>query len=268
MPSSDRRRILLERVQTQGYLSVKGLASELCVDGSTIRRDLAHLERAGLIKRTRGGLLPADPTEAIDVPYSVRRVEHEPVKKALAKAAADLVSDGQSVIIDSGSTMYHIASALQARRNLTVITNDLMVGVRSAGHPSNRLHVTGGFLVDTVYTLVGPDAVGSLTRLHADWAFIGTEAVHPHVGITNINVIEVPVKQAMLAAADRTVVVADHSKFGRRALATVCSLSEITTLLTDDGLPAGDRSAYGSRLRCVPVPSAGDDAELTPASNP
>ncbi|XVQ09623.1 DeoR/GlpR family DNA-binding transcription regulator [Spirillospora sp. CA-255316] len=253
MPSSDRRRILLERVQAEGYVSVKGLAQELCVDGSTIRRDLAHLERAGLIKRTRGGLLPADPAAAIDVPYNVRRLEHEPAKKALAKVAADLVDDGQSVIIDSGSTMYHVASGLRARNNLTVITNDLMVGVRSARHPTNHLHVTGGFLVDTVYTLVGPDAVNGLARLHADWAFIGAEAVHPRAGITNINVIEVSVKQAMIAAADRVVVVADSSKFGRRALASVCPLTDITMILTDDALPADARDAYGSRLRCVPV---------------
>jgi DeoR/GlpR family transcriptional regulator of sugar metabolism len=200
--------------------------------------------------------LPADPAAAVDLPYNVRRVEHTPIKTALAEAAADLVRDGQSVIIDSGSTMYQVASALRARRNLTVITNDLMVGVRSAGHPTNRLHVTGGFLLDTVYTLVGPDAVDSLVKLHCDWAFIGAEAVHPVGGITNINVIEVPVKQAMIAGADRSVVVADSSKFGRRALARICSLAEISVILTDNELPQGDRDAYGPTLRCVPMPAA------------
>lgn len=251
MSSTDRRRILLERVQVQGYVSVKGLASELCVDGSTVRRDLAYLERAGLIKRTRGGLLAADPADAVDVPYNVRRVEHASEKSLLAEAAADLISDGQSVIVDSGSTMYQVASALRTRRNLTVITNDLMVGVRSAGHPSNRLHMTGGVLVDTVYTLVGPDTVESLEKLHCDWALIGAEAVHPTAGITNINVIEASVKKAMIAAADQAVLVADSSKFGRRALASVCRLEELSLLLTDDGLAEADRAAYGPGLRCV-----------------
>jgi len=255
MSSTDRRRVLLERVQAEGYVSVKGLARELCVDSSTIRRDLAHLERAGLIKRTRGGLLPASPAEAIDVPYNVRRVERVSVKKALAQAAAELVDDGQCVIVDSGSTMYQVACALWGKRNLTVVTNDLMVGVRTAGHPTNRLHVTGGFLVDTVYTLVGPLAVDSLTRLHVDWAFIGAEAVHPQAGITNINLIEVPVKQAMIAAADRAVLVADSSKFGHRALAHVCQLSELAMILTDDELAAGERSSYGAGLRCIPASS-------------
>ncbi|QWF83521.1 DeoR/GlpR family DNA-binding transcription regulator [Amycolatopsis sp. CA-230715] len=253
MSSTDRRRILLERARTHGYLGVRGLARELNVDGSTIRRDLAHLERAGLVRRTRGGVLPADPADAVDLPYSVRRVENAPAKKALGQAAADLVSDGQSVIVDSGSTMYHLASALRARQGLTVITNDLMVGVRSAGHPTNRLHVTGGFLVDTVYTLVGPDTGAALTALHADWAFIGAEAIHPAAGVTNINVIEVPVKQAMIAAADRAVLVADSSKFGRRALAPVCPLAEFDTILTDDALPAEHRDAYGPALRTVQV---------------
>jgi DeoR/GlpR family transcriptional regulator of sugar metabolism len=242
---------VLERVRARGYAGAGELAREFCVDGSTVRRDLAQLERAGLVRRTRGGVLPADPAEAVDTPYDVRRNQRSAQKRALGEAAAELVEDGQSVIIDNGSTMYQVASALRQRQNLTVVTNDLMVALCLSEHPTHQLHMTGGVMLDTVYTLVGPGAVASLRGLHADWAFLGAEGVHPRAGITNVNVVEIAVKQAMIEAAERVVVVADSSKLGRRSLAPVCELSAVHALITDDELPGDERPAYGSALRCV-----------------
>lgn len=252
--SADRRRTILESVRSRGYVGAGELARTLCVDSSTIRRDLAQLERAGLVRRTRGGVLPADPAEAVDTPYDVRRSQHADVKRALGEAAAALVGDGQSVIIDNGSTMYQVAAALRRRHNLTVVTNDLMVALCLSEQAGHQLHMTGGVLLDTVYTLVGPGAVASLRGLHVDWVFLGAEAVHPESGITNVNVVEIAVKQAMIEAAERVVVVADSSKLGRRSLAPVCGLSTVSALVTDDGLPEADRAAYGPALRCVPRP--------------
>ena len=253
MSSRDRRQVLLERVRAQGYVNVGGLAREFSVDGSTIRRDLAHLERAGLITRTRGGVLPADPADAIDMPYKARQHERLAAKMALASAAAELVQDGQTVLLDSGSTMYHVAAALRERDGLTLITNDLLVAVRSAGHPTNQLHVLGGALLNTVYTLVGPETVAGLAGLHVDWTLLGAEAVDVDAGITNINLIEVPIKRAMIAAAERTMLIADSSKFGRQALARVCSIGELSLVLTDDELPASGRAGFGAALHCVPL---------------
>ncbi|WNE94457.1 DeoR/GlpR family DNA-binding transcription regulator [Streptomyces luomodiensis] len=253
--SADRRRAILENVRALGYAGAGELARTFCVDGSTIRRDLAQLERAGLVRRTRGGVLPADPAEAVDTPYDVRRVQHAEAKHVLGQAAAELVEDGQSVIIDNGSTMYQVAQALRRRHRLTVITNDLMVALCMSEHATHQLHMTGGVLLDTVYTLVGPGAVASLRGLHADWAFLGAEAVHPQAGVTNVNVVEIAVKQAMIEAAERVVVVADSSKLGRRSLAPVCGLESVHALITDDRLPPSERTAYGPALRCVPAPA-------------
>ncbi|MEU5273984.1 DeoR/GlpR family DNA-binding transcription regulator [Streptomyces hygroscopicus] len=251
--SAERRRFILERVRASGYAGARELAREFCVDGSTVRRDLAQLERAGLVRRTRGGVLPADPADAVDTPYDVRRNQRAAQKRALGEAAAELVEDGQSVIIDNGSTMYQVAAGLRQRQNLTVITNDLMVALCLSGHPSLQLHMTGGVMLDTVYTLVGPGAVASLRGLHADWAFLGAEGVHPRAGVTNVNVVEIAVKQAMIEAAERVVIVADSSKLGRRSLAPVCDLSAVSALITDDELPAGERAGYGPALRCIPA---------------
>lgn len=251
MGSSERRRRLLQRVREFGYVDASSLAQEFEVDGSTIRRDLAQLTRAGLIRRTHGGVLPAEPGEVIDVPYGVREHENLAAKQKIARAAAGLVRDGQTVILDNGSTTYQVAIALRRLQNLTIVTNDLLIGLRTAGHPTNRLHMTGGVLLDTVYTLVGPAALTALSGIHADWAFLGAEGIDVEAGVTNINVVEIPIKQAMIAAAAKTVFVADSTKFGRRAFATLCRLSDADIIITDAGLSADQRAGYGGRLMCI-----------------
>lgn len=256
MRSSDRRRTLLDRVQADGHADAAALARDLGVDGSTIRRDLAILANAGLVRRTRGGVLPSDPADVIDVPYDIRRSQRPDAKRAIAIVAASMVQNGETVILDNGSTTYQVALELRQRRNLTIITNDLMIGLLIARQPGNRLHMTGGLLLNSLYTLAGPQAVASFDNLHADWLFMGAEGIHPDSGVTNINVVEIPTKHAMLAVADKAVFVADSSKFGRRAFATVCRLSEASVLITDDQLPAEDRMPYGERLRCAPLRQA------------
>lgn len=248
---AERRQEILEQIRAHGYTIAAELSAALHVDNSTIRRDLQRLERAGLIRRTHGGALLADPAETIDTPYEVRRGQHATAKAAIGAAAAALVDNGQTVLIDNGSTTYEVAAALRDHRGLTIVTNDLMVAMCVRSQGVHQVHLTGGLLLDTVYTLVGPSATQSIEGLHVDWAFLGAEGVHPTAGITNINVVEIPVKQAMIAAAERVVVVADSSKLGRRSLASVCSLDEVHTIITDDSFPHQERSAYGTALRCV-----------------
>jgi DeoR family transcriptional regulator of aga operon len=252
---AERRQAILDQVRDSGYVRAIDLTSALHVDSSTIRRDMERLERAGLIRRMHGGALPADPADTIDTPYEVRRSQHLAEKTAIGVAAAALVQDGQSVLIDNGSTAYQVAAALGDHRGLTVVTNDLMVAMCLRNHGVHQVHVTGGLLLDTVFTLVGPVATQAVEGLHVDWAFLGAEGVDPDAGITNINVVEIPLKQAMLAAAERVAVVADSSKLGRRSLATVCALDDVDVVITDEGLPAEHRAAYGPALRCVPVTS-------------
>ena len=114
-------------------------------------------------------------------------------------------------------------------------------------------------MLSTVYTLVGPTAVQSLAGLHVDWAFLGAEGVHPQAGVSNINVVELAVKQAMIDSAERVVVVADSTKLGRRSLAPVCSLEDVVAVITDGDLPEAQRAQYGPRLQCV---------DVTPTSKP
>lgn len=250
---AERRQVILDAVRETGYVRAAELTGTLHVDASTIRRDMHRLERAGLIRRMHGGALPADPADTVDTPYEVRRSQHAAAKTAIGRAAAELVEDGQTVLIDNGSTTYEVASALKNHRGLTIVTNDLMVAMCLRTHGVHQVHVTGGLLLETVFTLVGPVATQAVEGLHVDWAFLGAEGVDPEAGITNINVVEIPVKRAMIAAAERVVVVADSSKLGKRSLATVCTLDDVDVILTDDRIEESAREGYGHALRVVPL---------------
>lgn len=256
MIGARRRQEILRIIENAGYAEARQLAIELDVDVSTIRRDLDCLARGGLVQRTHGGALPVGNAEAIDVPYAVKRYEELSEKRAIARYASSLVADGDSLVIDSGSTTYALAEAMSGRRRLTVATNDLHIAHYLAERGGVRLVVTGGQLIDSVFTLVGPGALASLTALQVDWAFLGADAVDAQAGVTNVNSIEVPLKQAMLKAATRTVLLADSSKFGRRALATVVGIDAFDHIVTDDGLPAHERAEFGPTLVCV---GAADD---------
>lgn len=260
MIAPQRRREIRRRLATAGFVATRDLALELCVDASTIRRDLEGLARAGVVLRTHGGaMLPAHPAagELTDLPYAMKEHEHVAEKHAIATFAAGLVHDGDSLVLDSGSTTFAVAQALAGRRGLTVATNDVRIAHHLAKEGDVRLVVTGGQLLEHVYTLVGADTVDSLLGLHVDWAILGADAVDQEAGITNRNTIEVPVKQAMLKSAARAMLVADSSKFGRRAMASVCGIDAFAHVVTDDRLDRAHVRRYGGHVARVPVPADG-----------
>nr|WP_280421837.1 DeoR/GlpR family DNA-binding transcription regulator [Nocardia carnea] len=244
---SARRHEILNRLATDGYVEAKELARQLGVDSSTIRRDLEALERDGQVQRTHGGARSV-PGVTADVPYLQKKGVRLYEKAAIARVVAARIHDGDTVILDSGSTTYEVAVALRHRNELTVITNDLRIAEYVAGLHRFRLLVPGGEVLGSVYTLVGDRAVDFLRDVTVEWAILGADAVDVAGGITNTNTLEIPVKRAMLAAARSTAVVADSSKFGRRALAKVAGLDEVQLLVTDNGLDERMGSSFGGRL--------------------
>jgi len=136
---------------------------------------------------------------------------------------------------------------------VSVVTNDLRAATYLAESPRAQLLVTGGMLLESVYTLVGSQAVDQLRALHVDRAFLGADAIHHGNGITNRTLVEVEVKRAMIAAAKEVIVVADSSKLENITFIPVCALSEVDQIITDDQLDPDVRSLYGDRLRTVPV---------------
>lgn len=251
MTAAQRRVKIMEMLTEKGYLNAAELSEVFDVDSSTIRRDLSLLEKSGKVVRTHGGLLLAEAEHSFDTPYDVRQKMNTSAKTAIAQYAASLVQDGQSLILDNGSTVFALALALKDKKNLTVVTNDIYCAMAMGQHPGITLHVAGGLMLNNVYTLVGQETVDKINSIHVDWAFLGSEGIHFENGITNINTIEIPVKQAMIKAADKTVVLADSSKIGYRALAHVCPLSDIDMIITEASPALKQRAKYGPLLVVV-----------------
>lgn len=252
MSAQQRRREIIRRLHRDGYVEARKLSVELGVDASTIRRDLDGLVRTGQAERTHGGARPLGGATS-DIPYAVKEFDHRAEKVAIARRAASRVRPGDSVILDSGSTTFQVAVALRYVEDVTFITNDLRIATLLAPVPGVRLFLSGGELLNSVYTLVGPRAESYFSDFSATWAFLGADAVDPAAGVTNTNTVEVPVKRAMLAAAATSVVVVDSSKFGTRALARVADIDEVDQIITDPGLDRTHVPRYGSLLEIVDV---------------
>jgi DeoR/GlpR family transcriptional regulator of sugar metabolism len=265
--TDERRREIVRRMYLMGYVGAGELAASLAVDASTIRRDLHALASAGLLQRTHGGARV--PAGATDLPYAIKEREHRAAKAAIGGAAAALVRDGETLMLDSGSTVYEVALRLRGRRELTVIANDLRIAHLVADFPSARMLVPGGEQLASNYALVSDHAVSFVQDLRVDWTFLGADAIDGDAGITNTNTLEVPLKRAMLASARHTVVVADSSKFNRQTLVRVADLDEVERFITDDGLAPDLAAAYGDRVQRVPVEMSlygdGDDGAATAA---
>jgi DeoR family transcriptional regulator, aga operon transcriptional repressor len=247
----DRMRALIEE---RAFARVAELSREFGVSTVTIRGDLDALEAEGGIRRIRGGAMPFDATRLVERSFEEATVEAAEAKSRIAAAAADLLEPGMSVLLDVGTTTAAVARELLRRdglRDLTVITSGLSIAlVLEAAIPRLEVIVTGGTLRPLQHSLVAPLADLVLGSVHADIALIGCNGVEAEAGVTNINLPEAAVKAAMIAAAARTVVVADGTKVGRVHLGRVTSASAVDVLITDPTAP----SAALAELRALEGP--------------
>ena len=240
LPAHQRREQIQRLVGERGFVRVRELREAFGVSGVTARADLDVLESAGTVQRVHGGAVPA-------APLSGRPLREFSFEEALASSvlpkqqigvlAAALVTSGQSILLDVGTTTLSIAHALLARTDLTdvvIITNGLSIALAlEPAIPRFTVIVTGGSLRSLQHSLVEPLARTVLSQVHADLAFIGCNGVDAGYGVTNINLPEAGVKTLMLAAATRAVVVADASKLGQVHLGKVGPLRAFDTLVTD-----------------------------------
>ncbi|SKA29485.1 DeoR/GlpR family DNA-binding transcription regulator [Consotaella salsifontis] len=229
-----RHQAILTVIGERGQASVNDLSDRLGVSAVTIRQDLRDLEAERRLLRTRGGALAlVDPGK--EMPLEVSSKTHTAEKRAIAAAAAAHIRDGQTIIIDVGSTTSALAELLPGKRkNLTVITNGLTIALLLERHPEITVVVTGGTLRALQHALVAPLGNVLLQHVNADIAFIGCNGIDVRRGITNSNIAEAEIKQAMLAAARRTVVLADHSKIGVVSTAFVANPASVDRVITDE----------------------------------
>jgi DeoR/GlpR family transcriptional regulator of sugar metabolism len=232
--SSTRQDAILKRLRSEGEVSVQTLAGELRVSTSTIRRDLDVLSSDGLLRRVRGG---GSRVEADAVGFREVSQQASAEKDAIAARAAQLVPDRAVVLIDIGTTTARLAHHLRGRR-LTVITSSLAVVDELRDEDSIELIVLGGVLRSNYLSLVGMLTEQALGQLRANLCFLSGSGVRPGGEVMDTTGIEVPVKRAMLAAAERTVLLADRTKFPGTGLLPVCGPDRIAVLVTNQGADA------------------------------
>lgn len=237
MIPAQRQEKVLEYLKENGAASINNLSSLLGVSEATIRRDLEELSRKGLVTRSHGGATYKDRTEGtlFEPEYDFRLHTNIEEKKRIAFKAAQLIGDGQSIILDSGSTTLEIVRYLKNKNKLKVVTNDIRIAMELTGVKTLQIMVSGGILREGMYTLIGPHAELLLDNISVDFAFIGAYAIS-EFGVTTTDAFQVPVKRKMIKAAREAILVADHSKFGKRLFTRVCPLSEIHEIITDNKL--------------------------------
>ncbi|WP_374971044.1 DeoR/GlpR family DNA-binding transcription regulator [Terrabacter sp. BE26] len=213
-----------------GAVSVQDLVARFGVSPATIRRDLAELSDAGLVVRVHGGAAPLTDGE-IDRPYEVVADEAAPEKRAIARRAAALVRDGDTVLLDIGTTTGALARELRGR-SITVITPSLAVLDVLRADPAVDLVLVGGSVRRAYHSLVGPLTEEALRRVHAATVFLGTSGIDPHGWVLDTTSVEVPTKRLLLDAGGRVVLLADHTKFPGQGSIRVCDLTAVSTLIT------------------------------------
>jgi len=230
-----RHDVIRRAIEIDGRVSIADLKSRLSVSEVTIREDLNRLERRGELTRVRGGAVSSQ-NGAVELSLEEMSTANRAQKMAIAARAASMIEDGQTVIIDVGSTTTELAKALSPHLGrLVVITNGLNIALTLEPLPGVTVIVTGGTLRPLQHSLVAPMGTILLDRLRADIAFLGCNGVHCNRGFTNTNIAEAEIKQAMLRSAERTVFLADHSKVGSVASAFVADISSVDLLITDSG---------------------------------
>lgn len=235
MLGAKRRDHILQSVLVEGALKVSDLARELNVSDITIRRDISQLSRQGLVRKVHGGVINAHHyLSSHEPPFLETRDIQLGAKTAIAQHAATLVTPGQSVALLGGSTIFALAKALLPLGSLSIVTNSVPVSDLFAQHTGHHhsIILTGGSRTPTD-SLVGPVAVDTFRGFNVDIAFMGSFGVDPKKGFSTPNPLEADVNKAVIAQTHTVCVLADHTKWGVRGLATFADFSDVHHLVTD-----------------------------------
>ena len=234
----ERRRRIMDLLEAQERVTVDELVLRFAVSAVTIRGDLDALANAGAVVRSHGGALKrVDAPE--DMPITVKETLHHAEKVRIGHAACQMIKDGETIMLDSGTTTAEIARQIKFLKfqALNVITNALNIAMELANHPNVRLIMIGGILRQMSYSLSGPHAEQTLRGLHADRLFLGVDGLDPEIGLMTPDVLEAQLNAIMIQVSREVVVVADSTKFHRRSLSVIAKLDSVHKLITDQGAP-------------------------------
>ena len=239
--SSEKRRLsILEELANAHRVTVSELSVKLDVSEVSIRHDLEELETRGLLRRVHGGAVSV-PQTILEWSFNEKLLMHKEQKERIGRAAAALIQHGDVVIMDSGTTVVHVARHISqdilTSGHLTVITSSLPIVRELGSWKGVSLMLLGGIYLPIQEVVVGPQALASLEGLHASKMVLGAGGLSLTVGATTATVLDAEVDRASARASELVIAVIDSSKIGRKGLATVVPLTDIDILITDDGAP-------------------------------
>ncbi|HTU66028.1 MAG TPA: DeoR/GlpR family DNA-binding transcription regulator [Steroidobacteraceae bacterium] len=251
MGLEQRRRAIRGLLQEQPQVSVAELARRFGVSTVTVRSDLSALDDIGALVRVHGGALPRGESE--ELPIDIKQNFHRAEKARIAAAAVEFIEDGQTIILDSGTTTAELARLIRGLKfqSLNVITNALNIAVLLASAPFITLIIPGGMLRRRSWSLSGPPAENAIRDLQADTLFLGVDSLDPEVGLMTPHVLEAQLNAQMIRIARRVIAVTDSSKLLRRNLSVISNVDQVDLLITDRGADA--RAIKSMRARGVEV---------------
>ena len=236
--AAKRAEYILQELLHTGRIDADELSQQLQVNASTIRRDLEKLERQNLLRRVHGGAVQLDTlsysTYAYDLTFQENMGKQVEEKTRIALAAMRLIQAGDTIAISPGTTTTHLARGIRQSQitNLTVVTNAVNIAMELIGVKGLSLTLTGGLLLPDFFALVGPMAEQNLSQMYVSTAFVGVTGFSPEYGLTGPNQLEAITHRVTIQRAQRTILLADHTKLGRVALHAVTPASSIHTLIT------------------------------------
>ena len=239
MLSERRHQLILRTLRADGPTTVTALAAKIDASQATIRRDLLQLEEEGLLRRVYGGAVPL---VGEDDPFPDVAEVNASAKDAIAAWCANDIADGETVLLDIGTTAHRLARQLHDRP-ITVITSNLAVYEELAEDEAVQLIVLGGIVRRGYRSLVGFLTEDNLRQIHADRLFLGTSGIRSNGQVLDTTAVEVPVKRAMIAASDRVTLIADAAKFPGTGLARVCGPEDLDVVVTN---PDADQKTRGA----------------------
>ncbi|SRR5690554_3923852 len=250
---AERHQFIINELKNKGQVFVPDLCQKLDVSSVTIRKDLKFLEDKDLLYRIHGGAKQTNPY-AMDRPVDEKEKLQADEKDKIGMRAASQIEVNDSIIIASGTTVLYVARHIKPKEHLTVITSALQVASAMLGHKETEVIMLGGTLRKTSSSVMGPYAENTLKDFFCSKLYLGVDGIDSEYGLTTTNVMEAHLNRQMIAVAQKTIVVADSTKFGRRGFGRICGLEDIDEIITDSGVPThviSDMEAMGVKVTVV-----------------
>jgi DeoR/GlpR family transcriptional regulator of sugar metabolism len=228
----ERKREILSRLSADGKVIVADLAKEFGVTEETVRRDLEKLDSEGLAYKIYGGAVSRK-SGVLDLPYSVRVAENVEEKEIISNLVADIIKDGDRILLDSSSTNIYIVKKLKSKKNLTIITNSVKILLELSDKPDFTVLCTGGSLKEGSLSLTGSSAEKMISSYHVDFAICSCKGIDLSLGVTDSSEKDGQIKQAMFASADKKILALDTGKFDRKSFVKLWDVKDLDMIITN-----------------------------------